>query len=83
MHCCKYIFIVCNHIDAAYGAGISCDSALPASEVTGDLVHDLMSQLATDADGDYLGMAVVDANFENGVWQYSRGNLSEQFAAID
>ena len=73
-----YYIIIHLHADAVYGSSISCD-ATSQNEVTGDFVYSLMSQLATDFDGDYVGMIVTDANYGDGVWQYSRGNWSDTY----
>ena len=65
-------------IDATYGAGIECiasnNAVTAVGQINGDYVHDLISQLATDVDDDYLGMAIIGHLSNEGVWQYSRGD---------
>ncbi len=68
------ISIVFLHVDAVYGSGINCDNATTQSEVTGDFVYSLVSQLVTDFDDDYIGLIVIGTNYGEGIWQYSRGN---------
>lgn len=64
--------------DAIYGGNTACSDSMTEGEVTGDLVNSLMSDVAVDNDGDYMGMAVISINgLEQGVWQYSRGNWSD------
>ena len=62
--------------DASYGPGAGCPGDTP-SRYHGDHVNTLVSTFASDAEGDYLGMAVVRAlPTSDGTWQYHRGNWS-------
>ncbi len=67
--------------DATYGTAIDCTGS--NGEVSGDYVHSLTSQLASDADGDYVGMAIIGQTSNEGAWQYSRGNWSTLYPTYD
>lgn len=66
-----------SHTDATYGPGAGCSSS-EAQHYHGMHVNTLISQVASDGDNDYLGMAVVADNslLGHGVWQYYRGDWS-------
>ena len=63
-------------VEAQYGPGSECGQSNTGNQYFGDPVHYLASQVAADADNDYLGLAVTSASDGGGKggWQYRRGN---------
>ena len=66
----------CITIDVLYGTGRGCQLIeADIGPLRSHLVNSLISQVATDSDNDWLGIAVVNVNNGQGVWQYNREQL--------
>lgn len=64
--------------DASYGPGAACSGDISAY-YHGDHINSLVSTFASDAENDFLGMAIVRVMPTNrGMWQYHRGNWTVQ-----
>lgn len=62
--------------DALYGEGSGCQpSPTDVGPLQSYIVNSLISQVATDSDNDWLGIAVVSVSNGQGIWQYNRYQL--------